>query len=74
MSYLLYPFGELRGYLIDVKHKTIPGQSSELLSGLNQADQSCFSLEDAYHILKKSNNDAVRLIFVSPGIAQEVSH
>jgi predicted transcriptional regulator of viral defense system len=60
MSYHLYPFGELRGYLMDMKHKTILGQSSELLSGLNQADQSCFSIEDAYHILKKSNNDAVR--------------
>lgn len=47
MSYLLYPFGEFRGYLVDMKHKTILGQPSELLSGLNQAGQSCFSIEDA---------------------------
>jgi predicted transcriptional regulator of viral defense system len=60
MSYYLYPFCEFRGYLMDMKHKTILGQSSELLRGLNQADQSCFSVEDAYHILEKSNYEAVR--------------
>jgi predicted transcriptional regulator of viral defense system len=60
MSYHLYPVCELRGYLMDMKHKTILGQSSELLRGLNQADHSCFSVEDAYHILEKSNYDAVR--------------
>ncbi len=45
---------------MDMKHKTILGQSSELLSRLNLADKSCFTIEDAYQIMKKSNNDAVR--------------
>jgi predicted transcriptional regulator of viral defense system len=45
---------------MDMKHKTMLGQSSELLSRLNLADKSCFTVEDAYQIMKKSNNDAVR--------------
>jgi predicted transcriptional regulator of viral defense system len=45
---------------MDMKHKTMLGQSSELLSRLNLGDKSCFTIEDAYQIMKKSNNDAVR--------------
>ena len=45
---------------MDVKHKTMLSQSSQLLSRLNLADKSCFKIEDAYQIMEKSNNDAVR--------------
>jgi hypothetical protein len=40
----LYPFCELRGYLMDMKHKTILGQSSELLRDLLCLEHFPFSL------------------------------
>jgi predicted transcriptional regulator of viral defense system len=60
MSYYLYLYCELEGYLMDMKHKTMLTQSSELLSRLSLADKICFTIEDAYQIMKKSNNDALR--------------
>jgi len=59
-SYHLYLDSELEGYLRDMKHKTVLNRSSELLKRLNQADMSCFTIEDAYQAVERSNNDAIK--------------
>ena len=43
-----------------MKHKTILSKSSEFLRRLNQEALNCFTTDDAYHVIKQSNREAVK--------------
>lgn len=43
-----------------MKHKTVLSRSSDFLRHLSQEEKYCFTTEDAYLVLKRSNNDAIK--------------